>query len=1708
MRRLFLIIAILMLFPFSHAATVNCAANATSCITGAASGDTVNVAAGSASWTITITKAIYLHGAGSGSTIITGGIVYSPTAAEASKVFEVDGFTFQGTGTHVEFHAPSSSNPITGIKIHNNVITGASSRAVIFHGYEAGVFYSNTFSNNYISVSGIGPMDYWTNLQWDYNWVTGNANYIYFEDNTFGACTGAGWAAEGGQSSRWALRHNSVTGCSGADIFDMHGEQNTSGWTISAILTDNNITTNGASRLTTWRGGQAIIANNTSNGSSYQMTEYYAWGGNTDHACHPYPVGFNSSEAYCSPINGTSCVEEQIHNSFFFNNKISGSQSTPQWYQTTNYCGGTPSSYIQENREYWVPTSGLASALPATCTADGNTYYGATDTDQIWKCTSTNTWTIAYQPYPYPHPLRAGGTAPAVSLAWPGSPATLTFNARLVGTTSTAQDITLTNSGTAALTMTSVTLTGTNAADYSISANTCTGSIAALGTCTISVKFSPLATGARTANVSIADNASDSPQIVPMTGTGTAPAVSLNPTSLTFAAQTLNTTSTSQAITLTNTGNGGLTINSIAPSGDYAQTNTCGTLPASVGPGNNCVINVTFTPTATGTRNGTIVINDTANGSPHTATLTGTGTGVISPGSLMGGVLMGGLWAPTGGGPGPGPGPLAQGENTYCTAGTGVEKTEGTPTWGTTDGVAALPTQCMNTAMASTPSPGSTIVADTAAAFTAALASVTCGQTIQLTAGSTYTGQFTLPALSCTGANWITIKSSGVSDPNFPPEGTRVTPCISNIASEPGYPYSCPTPRALTAKIVANTGTGAIKFATGANHYRLIGLEITKVADLTQGKLIRIPPDSDTLGSNHIVLDRLVIHGQPWNLTTTTAAETGGGIDANNSTWVASINSWNYDTYCMGSPCADSQGFSSSTGGFASGPFKLYNNLIASSGESWMLGGGGKGIGTPNSDNIEIRANHSFKPLVWMIPIETGSIYAQTTVKNLGEFKAGTHVLIEGNVFENNWQGQSDQTGYGLLLDPRNQNNKANITVTFSGNTVTRDSPGITGWQGQFVHTCGLDPNCRPDDAANCPPAGCILEVSGGPVYRFCNGSNGCSQDGDPAVTGIWKLTATPTPASAVQAYTCVPGDCPSCRVNNVIVRHNEIINVINGMEINTALSSHCKDEAKELAKVEIHDNILHGFSSEMSNGSDWYSQSAGFVLGNGQIASIINAIEIAHNTVAIENGSEMTGFNAMGGLGQQVDYTDLQYLQGFNIHDNVGPAAWHVNHSNGSLVTNGVGGASGLANTYQTDSCKAYYPVDGGGVVVDGTANADVAAHTAFTFSPSLASFMVTKNGSNALVDSSTSTGFTLTGTLVAGDAITVRDLNTCDWHFTGNILGTGLPGNLHVNDESPYPTGNTILDGSAFTSIFANWQDRTGGNYTITNATYKNNASDAANRGATGKDPGADISTWSSLITGVRMAMTYPALSITSGTLTAATHGVAYNYLLVASAGASPYKSWWLETNSANCGGNCGSITGSGIILGRSGTVGGPFIVLTAVRAAGVSTFTPKQTMTGGTWAVGQVITMTGFVNGKAPNEDHDAEFNGNCTITAITTNNFSCAQTGATDIASHSPTVDAFTFGTTLTPYHYALNQYVKDGGLFYRCILAYDQGPTTGDTTEPGKGSNWATYWVQDATIDGEQYVSFAPITPGTYTFWIGARDGAFQIARKQITVTVN
>jgi hypothetical protein len=203
------------------------------------------------------------------------------------------------------------------------------------------------------------------------------------------------------------------------------------------------------------------------------------------------------------------------------------------------------------------------------------------------------------------------------------SPTTpLSFPHQLIGTTSAAQNVTLTNTGTTALSISSTSVSG----PFQLSSGTtCGTSVAPGGNCALSVVFQPTVIGSKGGLVSISDSASIKTQVIELNGSGTV--ISISPTQLTFPAQKVGTQSAPQTATVTNTGSTTVSVTGVNIGGrnlfDYSETNTCG---SQIGPGANCTISVTFKPTATGTRTAAADINDSGGGSPQGVLLSGTGT--------------------------------------------------------------------------------------------------------------------------------------------------------------------------------------------------------------------------------------------------------------------------------------------------------------------------------------------------------------------------------------------------------------------------------------------------------------------------------------------------------------------------------------------------------------------------------------------------------------------------------------------------------------------------------------------------------------------------------------------------------------------------------------------------------------------------------------------------------------------------------------------------------------------------------------------------------------------------------------------------------------------------------------------------------------------------------------------------------------------------
>ena len=332
------------------------------------------------------------------------------------------------------------------------------------------------------------------------------------------------------------------------------------------------------------------------------------------------------------------------------------------------------------------------------------------------------------------------------------------------------------------------------------------------------------------------------------------------------------------------------------------------------------------------------------------------------------------------------------------------------------DGPAELPRVYLNTALADTPAPGSTITVSAGGDLQSALNQVNCGDTVMLQAGgtffsgSTYGGAFTLPAKSCDDRHWIILRTSA-PDTSLPPEGTRMTPCYAGVASLPGRPaLACTSTKRVLATITySGTGNGPLIFAPGANHYRLMGLEVTRTANDGKSVASLIGPTQHS-SMSQIVLDRLYIHGTP-------ADETRRGVELSGGTSIAVQDSYISDFHCsvLGN-CTDSQAVAGGTGSLPMGPYKINHNFLEASGENIIFGGG---PATQTPADIEIRFNHFFKPMLWLQG-QPGFAAPAFIVKNHFELKNAQRVLFDSNALEDTWGGFS-QHGYSVLLTPKNQ---------------------------------------------------------------------------------------------------------------------------------------------------------------------------------------------------------------------------------------------------------------------------------------------------------------------------------------------------------------------------------------------------------------------------------------------------------------------------------------------------------------------------------------------------------------------------------------------------------------------------------------------------------------------------------------------------------------
>jgi hypothetical protein len=300
--------------------------------------------------------------------------------------------------------------------------------------------------------------------------------------------------------------------------------------------------------------------------------------------------------------------------SFNFNN-VAVSTSSPETFTLTNSGNATVTINQVSTTGAGFSSTGLtvgqqiAAGASATFTSTfAPTTAGAASGSVTITSTATNpTLTIA---------LSGTGTQGGLS----ANPASIPFGAVIDGA-SASVPVTLTNTGTAAVSITAHSITGTG---FTLTGWTAPASLTPGQTTSFTVTFAPTTAGSSSGTVSITSNAPGSPLVINLTGSGTATqaTMTINPSPVAFNNVNVGSNST-QTVTLTNTGNAALNISAATISGAGYTMNL--TAPKTINAGANTQFTVTFTPTTSGSSAGSILITSNAAGSPATISLSGTG---------------------------------------------------------------------------------------------------------------------------------------------------------------------------------------------------------------------------------------------------------------------------------------------------------------------------------------------------------------------------------------------------------------------------------------------------------------------------------------------------------------------------------------------------------------------------------------------------------------------------------------------------------------------------------------------------------------------------------------------------------------------------------------------------------------------------------------------------------------------------------------------------------------------------------------------------------------------------------------------------------------------------------------------------------------------------------------------------------------------------
>ncbi len=451
-------------------------ASVSTCVANARSGDTLNVSAGSATWSGNVAvnnKSLSIIGAGAGSTAIKTGTFDLNTASNT----RISGFTFdlQSSGSYINI-----TNGTTDFRIDHNIFNRSGwDVCILAYNYHSlainrGVIDNNTLYNcRLVTFGGSNGDGYASSFHWASPDPRGTANNVFIEDNTF-LCptTFCINVQDGNQGSQVVFRFNSILNGQ-SDLHGLQGDDERGSRSLEYYYnTFTNVGSSRGYRMGMVRAGTGMYFHNTNDGRHTVNGWTLDTPRTTQTSNCPNGTGGSSCQwaefGWCdgsSPIDGNQPglsgypCRDQIGRGkdtflwaqnfvlpypaqtlmpiYFWNNKRTDTGAELGY--SIQCPEGTPAQCARQaqqiviNRDYYTTANNFNGTVgvgegpranrPATCTpgvaywvtdeGSWNTKLPPNTSGRLYQCSSTNTWTLYYTPYTYPYPRVPGGSVPS-----------------------------------------------------------------------------------------------------------------------------------------------------------------------------------------------------------------------------------------------------------------------------------------------------------------------------------------------------------------------------------------------------------------------------------------------------------------------------------------------------------------------------------------------------------------------------------------------------------------------------------------------------------------------------------------------------------------------------------------------------------------------------------------------------------------------------------------------------------------------------------------------------------------------------------------------------------------------------------------------------------------------------------------------------------------------------------------------------------------------------------------------------------------------------------------------------------------------------------------------------------------------------------------------------------------------------------------------